>query len=237
VTLIGSVANIQAFLNTDGNLRYSVVNDAWLKVSLASARLATTTDGVRFTTVAYTAESVEAVRLVASAASGSGSTAVTRTVAADTLSGLFAQASESDVFEVGDGVILTTGTDTHLVEESLGGEIPTPGPVAVGEVDSATPHDSAVAPVKSASTSISIWTAGQPYRVVTPVSVPLDQSFSSRMGQEAVTPVSRLLSVVGGDRPVSVASVQSLNLEEPQTNKETGQRLNRSVRGVKGVSV
>ena len=57
------------------------------------------------------------------------------------------------------------------------------------------------------------------------------------MGQEAVTPVSRLLSVVGGDRPVSVASVQSLNLEEPQTNKETGQRLNRSVRGVKGVSV
>jgi hypothetical protein len=235
VTLIGSLANIQAFLQTDGNLRYSVVNDAWLKVSLASARLATTTDGVKFTTVAYTAESLEAVRLVASAASGSGSTAVTRTVAADSFSGLFAQASESDGFEVGDGVILTTGTDTHLVEESLGGEIPTPGLVAVGEVDSTPPHEFAVAPVKSASMSISNRTAGQPYRVVTPASVPLDQSFSGRMGQGAVAPVSRLLSVVGGDSPVSVASVESLNLEELQTTQKTGQRLNRSVRGVKGV--
>jgi hypothetical protein len=76
VTLIGSMSDIQTYLQTDGNLRYSVVNDAWLKVSLTSARLATTTDGVNFTTAAYTAESVEAVRLVASAATGTGTISV-----------------------------------------------------------------------------------------------------------------------------------------------------------------
>ena len=76
VRLIGSMSDIQTYLQTDGNLRYSVVNDSWLKVSLTSARLATTTDGVNFTTTAYTAESVEAVRLVASVASGTGTNSV-----------------------------------------------------------------------------------------------------------------------------------------------------------------
>ena len=87
--------------------------------------------------------------------------------------------------------------------------------------------------------SISNRAAGQPYRVVTPASVPLDQSFSGRMGQGAAAPVSRSLSVVGGDSPVSVASVENLNLnlEEFQTSKKTALRLNRSVRGVKGVLV
>jgi hypothetical protein len=57
-----------------------VVNDAWLKVSLTSARLATTTDGVNFTTAAYTAELIEAVRLVASVATGTGTNSVAAAV-------------------------------------------------------------------------------------------------------------------------------------------------------------
>jgi hypothetical protein len=162
-------------------------------VSLTSARLATTTDGVKFTTAAYTAELIEAVRLVSSAASGSGSTAVARTLAAESFSGPFAQALESDRFEVGDVAVLGTETDTHLVEQLLCMEIPAPVVVAVGAVESATPHEFAAAHV------------------------------------------SRSLSVVGGDSPVSVGLVDSLNLDEFQTTKKTVQRWNRPVRGVKGV--
>ena len=101
--------------------------------------------------------------------------------------------------------------------------------------ETATPHELAAEPVNSAANSASKPTAGQPYRVVTAASVPLDQSFSGRMGQGAAAPVFRSLSVVGGVSPVSVASVESLNLEEFQTTKKTGLRSNRSVRGVKGV--
>jgi hypothetical protein len=55
------------------------------------------------------------------------------------------------------------------------------------------------------------------------------------MGQGAAAPVFRSLSVVGGDSPMSVASVESLNMEEFQTTKKTGQRSTREVRKVKGV--
>jgi len=63
VTLIGSLVDIQSFLQTEGNLRYSVVKDSWLKVSLTSALLSTTTDGYKFTNVAYKSEASHAVRL------------------------------------------------------------------------------------------------------------------------------------------------------------------------------
>jgi hypothetical protein len=63
VTLIGSLVDIQSFLQTEGNLRYSVVKDSWLKVSLSSARMATTADGYKFTNVAYKSEASHAVRL------------------------------------------------------------------------------------------------------------------------------------------------------------------------------
>ena len=63
VTLIGSLVDIQSFLQTEGNLRYSVVKDSWLKVSLTSARLSTTTDGFRFNNVVYKSEASHAVRL------------------------------------------------------------------------------------------------------------------------------------------------------------------------------
>jgi hypothetical protein len=186
VTLIGSMSDIQTFLAIDGNLRYSVVNDVWLKVSLTSARLATTTDGVKFTTAVYTAESVEAVRLVASVATA-------------------------------------TGTN--------------PAMVAVNDVETVTPHEPAAADVKLASNSESNSITGNAYRVVTASSLPVGQWFAVRKGQGAAAVVSRSLSVVGGESPVSFTSVESLNLEELQTSKKAGMRLNRSVRGVKGVLV
>ena len=247
VTLIGSMADIQAFIQNEGNLRYSVVNDAWLKVSLTSARLATTTDGVKFTTAAYTAESVEAVRLLASAASGSDSTGTARS-ASGSLAGVLAQWSENEaasnfdaeflmnsveavsggspgLFKAND-VIVTSGVDHRAILVLV--------PVTPETV---TLHELAAEPVNSAANSASKPTAGQPYRVVTAASVPLDQAFAGRMGQGAAAPVFRSLSVVGGDSPMSVASMESLNLEEFQTTKKTGQRSNRAVRGVKGVLV
>ena len=209
VTLIGSMADLQTFLQTEGNLRYSVVDDAWLKVGLTSARLATTTDGVKFTTAAYTAESVEAVRLLASVASGSGPTGMVSTVAAESFSRLFAQWFESDGVATSD--------------------------VAVVGLKSSTSDEPAAAPVKPVTNSTAKPTVGQPYRVVTPTSVPLDQSFFSRKGQGAAAPVIRSLSEVGGDSPVIVASEEILNLDELQTSKKAVQRSNRAVRGVKGV--
>lgn len=245
VTLIGSMADIQAFIQNEGNLRYSVVNDTWLKVSLTSARLATTTDGVKFTTAAYTAESAEALRLVASGASGSGSTGVAR-IASGSLAGVLAQWSENEassnfdeellmnpveavsggspgLFKAND-VIVTSGVDHRAILVLV--------PVTPETV---TRQEPAAGPVNSAANRTSKPTAGQPYRVVTAASVPLDQAFAGRMGQGAAAPVFRSLSVVGGDSPMSVASVESLNLEEFQTGKKTGQLSNRAVRKVKGV--
>jgi hypothetical protein len=245
VTLIGSMADIQTFLQTEGNLRYSVVNDTWLKVSLTSARLATTTDGVKFTMAAYTAESVEAVRLLASAASGSDSTGVAR-IASGSLPGVLAQWSENEAALNSDAEFLMNSVEAVSAGSpglfNATDVIVTPGvdPRVILVLVPVTPetttrHEPAAGPANSAANRPSKPTAGQPYRVVTAVSVPLDQSFSGRMGQGAAAPVFRSLSVVGGDSPMSVASVESLNLEEFQTTKKTGQRSNRAVRGVKGV--
>jgi hypothetical protein len=209
VTLIGSMSDIQTYLQTDGNLRYSVVNDSWLKVSLTSARLATTTDGVKFTMAAYTAESVEAVRLLASVASGSGSTGMASTVAAESFSKLFAQWLESD------GVVTAN--------------------LAVVGVKSATSEEPAAAPVEPVTDSTTNPTVGQPYRVITPTSVPLDQSLGDRMGQGSAVPAARLLPVIVSPTTLGFASSAEMDSDEFQTTKKTGQRSNRAVRGVKGV--
>jgi hypothetical protein len=245
VTLIGSMADIQTFLQTEGNLRYSVVNDTWLKVSLTSARLATTTDGVKFTMAAYTAESVEAVRLLASAASGSDSTGTARS-ASGSWAGVLAQWSENEAASNFDAEFLINSVEAVSAGSSglfnATDVIVTPGvdPRVILVLVPVTPetttrHEPAAGPANSAANRTSKPTAGQPYRVVTAASVPLDQAFAGRMGQGAAAPVFRSLSVVGGDSPISVASVESLNLEEFQTTKKTGQRSNRAVRGVKGV--
>jgi hypothetical protein len=209
VTLIGSMSDIQTYLQTDGNLRYSVVNDSWLKVSLTSARLATTTDGVKFTMAAYTAESVEAVRLLASVASGSGSTGMASTVAAESFSRLFAQWLESD------GVVTAD--------------------LAVVGVKSATSEEPAAAPLEPVTNSTTKPTVGQPYRVVTPTSEPLGQSLGDRIGQGSAVPAARLLPVIVSPTTLGFASSAEMDSGEFQTTKKTGQRSNRAVRGVKGV--
>jgi hypothetical protein len=209
VTLIGSMADLQTFLQTEGNLRYSVVADAWLKVSLTSARMATTTDGVKFTTAAYTAESVEAVRLLASVASGSGSTGGASTVAAGSFSRLFAQWLESDEVATAD--------------------------LAVVGVKSATSDEPAAAPVTPVTKSTAKRTNGQPYRVVTVASVPLDQAFVGRLGQGAALPAARSRPVGMSEEPMGFTSSADWDSGEFQASKKTGQRSNRAVRGVKGV--
>jgi hypothetical protein len=209
VTLIGSMADLQTFLQTEGNLRYSVVADAWLKVSLTSARMATTTDGVKFTTAAYTAESVEAVRLLASVASGSGSTGGASTVAAGSFSRLFAQWLESDEVATAD--------------------------LAVVGVKSATSDEPAAAPVTPVTKSTAKRTNGQPYRVVTVASVPLDQAFVGRLGQGAALPAARSRPVGMSEEPMGFTSSADWDSGEFQASKKTGQRSNRAVRGMKGV--
>jgi hypothetical protein len=205
VTLIGSIADIQTFLQTEGNLRYSVVNDTWLKVSLTSARLATTTDGVKFTMAAYMAELAEALRLEASAASGSNSTGTARS-ASGSWAGVMAQWSENEASSNSDAeflmnpveavsagspelfnatdVIVTSGMDPRVILVLV--------PVTP---ETATPHDPAAESVNSAANSSSKPTAEQPYRVLTAASVPLDQAFAGRMGQKAAVATARLLPV------------------------------------------
>jgi hypothetical protein len=56
VTLIGSLMDIQAFLATEGNVRYSVRQDEVLKVSIVSASMPATTNGTSFATQALSVE-------------------------------------------------------------------------------------------------------------------------------------------------------------------------------------
>jgi hypothetical protein len=53
VSLIGTFSNIQAFLQTEGNVRYSVLADSILKISVATASLPMTTNGTSFTTKVF----------------------------------------------------------------------------------------------------------------------------------------------------------------------------------------
>jgi hypothetical protein len=201
VTLIGSLADIQTFLMTEGNLRYSVVSDSWLKVTLTSPRLATTSDGLKFTTSAYTAEVAEAVRLVATVPSGPASTVRGGSVT-EFFSGLFAQQEQSDGVSMAAGVVSTTS--------------PTGNPVGLGVAS-------------SARSAMVIRGEGQPCRVVTAVSMPLDQAFADR---KEVAPA------VTGSRPQSVVVGESdMTFEEHQIRKTSGLRSTRAIRGAKGVVV
>jgi len=56
VSLIGTFSNIQAFLQTEGNVRYSVLADSILKISVATASLPMTTNGTLFTTKVFSVD-------------------------------------------------------------------------------------------------------------------------------------------------------------------------------------
>jgi hypothetical protein len=221
VMLIGSMSDIQAFLMTEGSLRYSVVSDSWLKVSLTSARLATTTDGVKFTTAAYTAEVVQAVRLLATVPSGPTSTVRGERVT-EFFSGLFAQEAQSDGAATIDLPVSTIRSNGS--------------PVAVGGSSPVQPLVAAVPSMQSPMT-IMIRGEGQPFRLVTPVSMPLDQAFSGRMGLVTAATISRSQSIVGGKSDVDLTSVNGIPVEELQIRKSSVLRSNRMIRGGKGMLV
>jgi hypothetical protein len=78
-------------------------------------------------------------------------------------------------------------------------------------------------------------TSGQPYRVVTVASVPLDQAFVGRLGQGVALPAARSLPVGMSEEPMGFASSADWDSGEFKASKKAGQRSNRAVRGVKGV--
>ena len=74
VSLIGTLGNVQAFLQTEGLFKYSVLTDSALKISVSVPSMPVTTNGTTFTPRVFSVDlpSTALPRLTVSASSGAG---------------------------------------------------------------------------------------------------------------------------------------------------------------------
>jgi hypothetical protein len=80
VSLIGTLANVQAFLQGEGNVRYSVLADSTLKISLTTASLPMTPNGTSFTTRVFTVDLPGSALPILVRSSGTDSGTLSRSV-------------------------------------------------------------------------------------------------------------------------------------------------------------